>query len=176
MSEKYVVTWDMFHMHARKLSERLLPASQWKGVIAVSRGGLFPAAVLARELGIRHVETVCIASYNHDEQGELQVLHAAQTDNGGEGFIVIDDLVDTGNTARAIRQMYPNARFVTVFAKPAGAELVDDYVVDIPQNTWIEQPWIWEFASFRHWLENNVKSHRTFYQSRLIVWSIECAV
>ena len=142
MSEKYVVTWDMFQMHARKLSERLLPASQWKGIIAVSRGGLFPAAVLARELGIRHIETVCIASYqDHNNQGELQVLHAAQVPDGGEGFIVVDDLVDTGNTARAIRQMYPNAKFVTVFAKPAGAELVDDYVIDIPQNTWIEQPW-----------------------------------
>ena len=142
MSEKYVVTWDMFQMHARKLSERLLPASQWKGIIAVSRGGLFPAAVLARELGLRHIETVCIASYHdHNNQGELQVLHAAQVTNGGEGFIVVDDLVDTGNTARAIRQMYPNAKFVTVFAKPAGAELVDDYVIDIPQNTWIEQPW-----------------------------------
>ena len=142
MSEKYVVAWDMFQMHARKLSERLLPASQWKGIIAVSRGGLFPAAVLARELGIRHIETVCIASYHdHNNQGELQVLHAAQVPDGGEGFIVVDDLVDTGNTARAIRQMYPNAKFVTVFAKPAGAELVDDYVIDIPQNTWIEQPW-----------------------------------
>ncbi|HHF6950484.1 TPA: xanthine phosphoribosyltransferase, partial [Haemophilus influenzae] len=135
-------TWDMFQMHARKLSERLLPASQWKGIIAVSRGGLFPAAVLARELGLRHIETVCIASYHdHNNQGELQVLHAAQVPNGGEGFIVVDDLVDTGNTARAIRQIYPNAKFVTVFAKPAGAELVDDYVIDIPQNTWIEQPW-----------------------------------
>ena len=142
MSEKYVVTWDMFQMHARRLSERLLPASQWKGIIAVSRGGLFPAAVLARELGLRHIETVCIASYHdHNNQGELQVLHAAQVPNDGEGFIVVDDLVDTGNTARAIRQMYPNAKFVTVFAKPAGAELVDDYVIDIPQNTWIEQPW-----------------------------------
>ena len=142
MSEKYVVTWDMFQMHARRLSERLLPASQWKGIIAVSRGGLFPSAVLARELGLRHIETVCIASYHdHNNQGELQVLHAAQVPNGGEGFIVVDDLVDTGNTARAIRQMYPNAKFVTVFAKPAGAELVDDYVIDIPQNTWIEQPW-----------------------------------
>jgi len=114
MSEKYVVTWDMFQMHARKLSERLLPASQWKGIIAVSRGGLFPAAVLARELSIRHVETVCIASYHdHNNQGELQVLHAAQVPNGGEGFIIVDDLVDTGNTARAIREMYPNAKFVT---------------------------------------------------------------
>ena len=142
MSEKYVVTWDMFQMHARKLSERLLPASQWKGIIAVSRDGLFPAAVLARELSIRHVETVCIASYHdHNNQGELQVLHAAQVPNGGEGFIIVDDLVDTGNTARAIREMYPNAKFVTVFAKPAGAELVDDYVIDMPQNTWIEQPW-----------------------------------
>ena len=102
-----MVTWDMFQMHARKLSERLLPASQWKGIIAVSRGGLFPAAVLARELSIRHVETVCIASYHdHNNQGELLVLHAAQVPNGGEGFII-----------------------------------VDDYVIDIPQNTWIEQPW-----------------------------------
>ncbi|UZD16949.1 xanthine phosphoribosyltransferase [Gallibacterium anatis] len=139
MSEKYVVTWDMFQMHARKLSERLLPASQWKGIIAVSRGGLFPAAVIARELGIRLVETVCIASYDHDQQNELKVLHRAEGD--GKGFIVVDDLVDTGNTARAIREMYPKAKFVTVFAKPAGAPLVDDYVVDIPQNTWIEQPW-----------------------------------
>ena len=93
----------------------------------------------ARELGLRHVETVCIASYDHDQQNELKVLHAAQGD--GEGFIVIDDLVDTGNTARAIRAMYPKAHFVTVFAKPSGASLVDEYVVDIPQNTWIEQPW-----------------------------------
>ena len=82
---------------------------------------------------------MCIASYDHDQQGELRVLHAADTD--GEGFIVVDDLVDTGNTAKEIRKMYPKAKFVTVFAKPAGASLVDEYVIDIPQNTWIEQPW-----------------------------------
>ncbi len=141
MSEKYIVTWDMFQMHARKLSERLMPASQWKGIIAVTRGGLFPAAVLARELNLRHIDTVCIASYDHDKQGELNVLHAAQVENGGEGYIVVDDLVDTGNTARAIREIYPNAYFVSVFAKPAGKCLVDEYVIDIPQDTWIEQPW-----------------------------------
>ncbi|EHI9886142.1 hypothetical protein J9S06_002374 [Salmonella enterica] len=87
MSEKYVVTWDMLQIHARKLASRLMPSEQWKG------------------------------------------------------FIVIDDLVDTGGTAVAIREMYPKAHFVTIFAKPAGRPLVDDYVIDIPQNTWIEQPW-----------------------------------
>lgn len=141
MSDKYIVTWDMFQMHTRKLSERLLPASQWKGIIAVSRGGLFPAAVLSRELNLRYVDTVCIASYEHDERGELNVLHAANVENGGEGYIVVDDLVDTGNTAKAVREIYPNARFVSVFAKPEGKKLVDEYVIDIPQDTWIEQPW-----------------------------------
>jgi len=139
MSEKYVVTWDMLQIHARKLAQRLLPAEQWKGIIAVSRGGLVPGALLARELGIRHVDTVCISSYDHDNQRELTVLKRAEGD--GEGFIVIDDLVDTGGTAVAIREMYPKAHFVTIFAKPAGQPLVDDYVIDIPQDTWIEQPW-----------------------------------
>ena len=121
MSEKYVVTWDMLQIHARKLAARLMPSEQWKGIIAVSRGGLVPGALLARELGIRHVDTVCISSYDHDNQRELTVLKRAEGD--GEGFIVIDDLVDTGGTAVAIREMYPKAHFVTIFAKPAGRPL-----------------------------------------------------
>ncbi len=96
MSEKYVVTWDMLQIHARTMAKRLLPAEQWKGIIAVSRGGLVPAALLARELCIRHVDTVCISSYDHDNQREMQVLKRAEGD--GEGFIVIDDLVDTAGT------------------------------------------------------------------------------
>lgn len=139
MSKKYVVTWDMLQMHARTLAQRLLPVEQWKGIIAVSRGGLVPAALLARELGIRHVDTVCISSYDYDQKREKVVLKRAEGD--GKGFIVVDDLVDTGGTAHSIREMYPQARFVTIFAKPAGCPLVDDYVVDIPQGTWIDQPW-----------------------------------
>ena len=139
MSQKYLATWDMLQMSARQLAKRLLPADQWKGIIAVSRGGLVPAALLARELNIRYVDTVCISSYDHNNQRDLRVLKRAEGD--GEGFIVVDDLVDTGGTAEAIRNMYPKARFVTIFAKPQGRPLVDDYEVDITQDTWIEQPW-----------------------------------
>lgn len=141
--QKYTVTWEMVQMYARQLSFRLLPASQWKGIVAVSRGGLVPAAILARELGIRYVDTVCISSYDHDNQREKLILKHADCEqqNGGEGFIIIDDLVDTGGTAQSIREMFPKAKFVTIFAKPAGKPLVDDYVIDIPQDTWIEQPW-----------------------------------
>lgn len=137
--KKFTVSWEMVQAYGRELSMRLLPSEQWKGIIAVSRGGLVPAAILARELHIRYVDTVCISSYDHDHQREKVVLKKAEGD--GEGFIVIDDLVDTGGTAQTIRDMYPKARFVTIFAKPAGRDLVDDYVVDIAQDTWIEQPW-----------------------------------
>lgn len=137
--KKFTVTWDMLQMYGRELSSRLLPAEQWKGIIAVSRGGLVPASILARELSIRYVDTVCISSYDYDHQREKVILKKAEGD--GEGFIVIDDLVDTGGTAHTIRDMYPKAKFVTIFAKPAGKPLVDDYVIDIPQDTWIEQPW-----------------------------------
>ena len=79
----------------------------------VSRGGLVPAALLARELGIRHVDTVCISSYDHDHQRDLKILKKAEGD--GEGFIVVDDLVDTGGTAKVIREMYPKAHFGWVY-------------------------------------------------------------
>ncbi|WP_097032605.1 xanthine phosphoribosyltransferase [Sodalis endosymbiont of Henestaris halophilus] len=139
MSEKYVVTWDMLQIHARTMVKRLLPAEQWKGIIAVSRGGLVPSALIARELNIRYVDTVCVSSYDHDNHRDLNVLKPAI--KAAEGFIVVDDLVDTGSTVKTIREMYPKAHFVAIFAKPAGRPLVDDYIIDIPQNTWIEQPW-----------------------------------
>lgn len=139
-TNKYIVTWDHLQMQARVLAKRLHEKNtNWKSIIAVSRGGLVPAALIARELNIRHVDTVCVSSYDVDKQRELLVIKRAEGD--GSDCILIDDLVDTGETAKAIKDMYPNAYFVTIFAKPKGKVLVNDYVEDIPQETWIEQPW-----------------------------------
>lgn len=74
MSEKYIVTWDMLQMHARTLAQRLLPGKQWKGIIAVSHGGLVPSAIVPRELGLRHIDTVYISSYDHNSQREIKVI------------------------------------------------------------------------------------------------------
>lgn len=100
-----------------------------------------PAAILARELNIRYVETLCIASYEHDRQGNLTVIKKAQEQNQGEGFLIVDDLVDTGKTAAIIRQLYPKGYFVAVFAKSMGQPQVYQYIMKIEQDTWIEQPW-----------------------------------
>ncbi|ANZ22468.1 xanthine phosphoribosyltransferase [Buchnera aphidicola (Diuraphis noxia)] len=141
MSEKYIVTWDMLQIHTRKLANRLLlKIKLFNGIIAVSRGGLVPSTLLARELGIRYVDTVCVSSYDYNcLKKSRKIIKKAK--GNGEKIIVIDDLVDTGGTAKIIRNLYPKAYFVTIFAKPMGRLLVDDYVIDIPQNVWIEQPW-----------------------------------
>ncbi len=139
----FPVTWDEFHRHTKALAWRLVnqgpSKGRWTGIVAITRGGLVPAAVIARELDIRLVDTVCIASYDDETQGNLKILKQVKGD--GQGWLIIDDLVDTGKTAQAIRQMLPKAHFACIYAKPAGRPLVDTFVTEVSQDTWILFPW-----------------------------------
>ncbi|MDJ0802204.1 MAG: xanthine phosphoribosyltransferase [Desulfobacterales bacterium] len=136
----YPISWDQLHRDSKALSWRLLDHDYFKGIVSVTRGGLVPAAIVARELDIRLVDTVCVFSYNwQDQRGEIEILKSI--DHDGEGWLIIDDLVDTGRTAESVRQMLPHAHFATVYAKPAGRPLVDTYVTEVSQDTWILFPW-----------------------------------
>lgn len=137
--EHYNVSWEEFHRETRKLARRLLNKNHWDGIIAITRGGMVPATIIARELNIRLVDTLCIASYDHDKQGNISILKRPQGD--GEGFLLIDDLVDTGKTAKVARELLPKAYFATVYAKPAGIPTVDAFITEIAQQTWIHFPW-----------------------------------
>jgi xanthine phosphoribosyltransferase len=143
--KSFPVSWDQFHRDARALAWRLSAAGPFRAVVAVTRGGLVPAAIVARELGIRVIESVCVASYEYDKQGEIQVLKGISAEvagnEGGLGVLIVDDLVDTGATARVVREMLPKAHFATVYAKPAGRPLVDTFVTEVSQDTWIYLPW-----------------------------------
>lgn len=139
----HVVTWAEVHRDSRILVRKLLSLGPWTGIIALTRGGLVPAAIVAREMSIHVVDTLCITSYDEQVQGKLNILKKpeAALENGGQGWLLIDDLVDTGTTMRAAREILPNAHFATVYAKPKGLELVDTYVHDIDQEVWIFFPW-----------------------------------
>ena len=143
--KSFPVSWDQFHRDARALAWRLSGAGPFDAVVAITRGGLVPAAVVARELGIRVIDTVCIASYDHNRQGTLRVLKGVGPDiagsDGGRRVLIVDDLVDTGATARVVRAMLPNAHFATVYAKPEGRALVDTFITEVSQDTWIYLPW-----------------------------------
>jgi xanthine phosphoribosyltransferase len=144
--DEIVISWPELHRDARYLSRVLHDLRQdWKGIIAITRGGLVPAALVARELELRLIDTVCVVSYGAEEggaeqrQGELKWLKGVEGD--GEGWLLIDDLVDTGRTARAVRERLPKAHFATLYAKPAGRPLVDTFVKEFKQEKWIYFPW-----------------------------------
>lgn len=142
----FPVSWDQFHRDARALAWRLADNGQeWRAMVCITRGGLVPAAIISRELNIRMIETVCIASYHdYDTQGQMKVLKGIAPDiakDGGEGVLIVDDLTDTGKTAAEVRAMLPKAHFAAVYAKPKGRPLVDTFVTEVSQDTWIYFPW-----------------------------------
>jgi xanthine phosphoribosyltransferase len=103
-----------------------------------------PAAIVARELDLHLIETICISSYNHTQQGQLKVLKGVApelVEKRGAGILIVDDLVDTGKTARVVRDLLPNAHFATVYAKPMGRPVVDTFITEVSQDTWIFFPW-----------------------------------
>ncbi len=141
------VSWEQIHRDSRALAWRLDrqgPGAEgaWRSVVAITRGGMVPACIVARELNVRHVDTVSVKSYDHQSQDAADVLKAPDPSIGdGEGVLVIDDLVDTGKTLEVVRKLYPEAHFATVYAKPMGKPLVQTYITEVSQDTWIFFPW-----------------------------------
>jgi len=135
----FPVSWEELHRNSKALAWRVMDRGPWQGLVAVTRGGLVPAAIVARELEIRLIDTICIASYDDRSQSDLQVLKGVPGD--GEGWLIVDDLVDTGRTAQVVRDLLPKAHFATVYAKPAGRPLVETFITEVSQDTWILFPW-----------------------------------
>jgi len=140
----FPVSWDEIHRNCKALAWRLIDGGRYKGVVAITRGGLVPAAIVARELSLRVIETISCATYDETVRGDrvnvLKEASAALPDLG-EDWLIVDDLVDTGVTAKAVRAMLPKAHFATIYAKPAGRPMVDTFITEVSQDTWILFPW-----------------------------------
>lgn len=146
--KRFIVSWDRFHSDSKALAWRLVEnESNWKGIIAITRGGMIPAGIIARELDIKIVETIGVSSYDDQTQRDMKILKNINVDlvGDGAGWLVIDDLVDSGNTAKLLREMLPKAHLATVYAKPKGQPLVDTYITLVSQDTWIFFPWDVDF-------------------------------
>jgi xanthine phosphoribosyltransferase len=140
------VSWEELQRGAQALAERLLDFGPWKGMVAVTRGGLVPAAIIARALDIRLIETVCVIGYDPNDYdprraNEVTVVKPPARVADGDGWLVVDDVVDTGRTAEVLRRLMPRAHFAAVYAKPLGRSLVNTFVTEVSQDTWIYFPW-----------------------------------
>ena len=138
-AQTLILSWQDMHRDACALAELLRDKGPFHGIVAVARGGLVPAAILARELDIKLVETVCISSYDDRSQGEMEILKTLAED--GRHWLVVDDLVDSGATAKVVRAMLPDCHYATLYAKPEGEALCDTHVARLEQDVWLVFPW-----------------------------------
>jgi xanthine phosphoribosyltransferase len=141
------VSWDQLHRDARALAWRLdgqgPDEGTWCAVVAITRGGMAPAMIIARELDIRIVDTISVKSYDHQSQNEAKIIKTpdASVIGDGTGILVIDDLVDTGKTIEVVQKSMPKAHVATIYAKPMGRQQVDSFITEVSQDTWIFFPW-----------------------------------
>ena len=102
------ISWEQIHRDSRALAwrlENIVPNSgAWETVVAVTRGGMVPSMIVARELDIRVVETISVKSYDHQVQTDANILKFPSESylGNGENILIIDDLVDTGKTFHAV--------------------------------------------------------------------------
>jgi len=146
------VSWDQLHRDARALAWRLdgkgPDNGAWRAIVAITRGGMAPAMIVARELDIRMVDTISVKSYHSgggkaDQRRDAEVLKSPDMSvvGDGTGILIIDDLVDTGKTLEVVRELLPKAHVATVYAKPMGREQVQTFITEVSQDTWIFFPW-----------------------------------
>lgn len=127
MANKYIVTWDDFHLYSRNLAKLLLDKS-WKGIISINRDGLILAALLARELQIERIDTL----------KEEDILKQTGGDAGGD-IIFVTDIVT--NDLKKIRTIFNSGYFASIFVQPNCLSLVDKYIIEIKKDMEILEPW-----------------------------------
>lgn len=133
--QKFPITWEQVHRDALRLANKLKNIKQFDAIIAVCRGGLVPASLVARALDIHIVDTLCFVT--KDNQEELIKTTALADKN----LLIVDDIVNTGRTAKAVRRLFPNAHYASLYVKDDYKDLVDTYITDVNQNTWFIFPW-----------------------------------
>lgn len=142
MTEKIYISWSEFHRHVKDLCKKIKESGEYDKIVAISRGGLIPAAIIAYELNIRNTETINFSSYdgNYERRRDEEIEISGHIGTVNEKTLIIDDLSDSGRTYEILRRVYPKAKFITVYAKEKGAPQVDIYEKTMPDE-WLVFPW-----------------------------------
>lgn len=154
MTNELVISWEDFHKKSRDLGLQLKSLrNDWEGVICVTRGGMVAACLIAQELPVKNIQTICIQSYAHQDQAKEPTFHhIPDIPDDGKGWLVIDELSDTGNTFKNIRTKFSKAHYACVYTKPNGVDQADTFIETVSQDTWIYFPWELEAQKFMKYL------------------------
>ncbi len=141
MDDKIYLAWDEFHRDVKDLAKKIKQSGEYDKIVAISRGGLIPAGILAYELNIRNSSVINIATYIGAAHLKLDEVDMPEyVGKVDEKTLIVDDLSDSGQTFKVMRRQFPQGKFVTVYAKPQGLKEADIFAKEIPDK-WVVFPW-----------------------------------
>ena len=141
MTEKIFIDWPTFHQDVRTLAQKIRTRQKFERIIAVSRGGLIPAGILAYELGIRDCTALNVCSYDDEQARSSQDIEISSAPLSADTqTLIVDDLSDSGRTLKLLQKSYPQAVTAVVYAKQQSLSAADIVGRQLPDR-WVVFPW-----------------------------------
>jgi len=129
------ISWSEFHKEARKLADKL-KSKKWIGIIAVARGGLIPASIIARELNIRTLDIICPSQYD----GDIEIIKRPTIQDSSD-LLIVDEFVNTGLTYRKVREVLPKAFYSSVYVTEVSKNTINLYSKELKNEDLNLFPW-----------------------------------
>ena len=133
------LSYHDIHTDCIELAKKIKKKYKPEKLILISRGGLIPGSIIANYLGIQDVDVIALKTYaDRKRSKEIKVYKRIKSE---KKLVVIDDLVDSGETAKIVKEMMPNSKFVVLYAKPSGKKQADLHLYDFKDSDWLVFPW-----------------------------------
>ncbi len=125
MGEFRYIGWPEYGNLTEALAEKVRSSGKtFDLVIGIARGGIPVAMVVSDRLGVK-IDTITVKSYSGiAERGSIRILSAPTEDIKGKHVLLVDDLVDQGDTMIRAKG----------FLNESGASVVETAVL-------FEKPW-----------------------------------
>lgn len=125
------VSWEDIHMGVEMLAgwcEETFPDKK-VSIYGIPRGGMIPAVMLVHLLESKGWSARFTADLNHLMPNELHNL------------VVIDEICDSGDTFKVIKQLFPMAKTATLFHREGAAFQADYHSYIMFDDRWLQFPW-----------------------------------
>jgi len=148
MSEHEVLSYELFGTATRELAAAVAEDGFAPDLIlAIARGGLFVAGALGYALDVKNVHLTNVEFYTGENQPlPMPVMLPpvpSTVDLSGARVLIADDVADTGETLRLVRDFcgehVAEARCAVIYQKPHST--VDCEYVWRRTDRWIDFPW-----------------------------------
>jgi len=142
---KDVVTWggvtSLCNKIVKQLKDKYPDIFDYK-IFGLSRGGLIPSIIISNILNIRKVYSIGIKSYEDTAKGEFELYQIPELEDIDK-VLVIDDISDTGDSLRAVKDIMQSKDIITVslHIKKESKFIPNVYGKQVNNNVWVVYPW-----------------------------------